>query len=440
MFTSQRSRAVAVVLLALAVRTLWALLIPVAPLSDSVAYDILARNVAAGIGYAFEAGHPTAYWPVGTSAVYALLYRLFGVGYAPIVVLNVLLGGLTVLLVMTLTERWYGRRAGLWAGLCLALWPGQVMFSTVLASELLFNVGWLAGLYLAGRQDWPTALRAPAVACTLAATSLIRPLALPLPAVFAWLSLANAGWKRPQLGRRVLATGAEAVVTVLLMLLFLSPWIERNRRSFGAPVLVSTNGGANLWMGNNPASNGSYMELPPEVEHMNEVARDRLLKQEAVAYIKASPLSFVKRTAIKAVQTFDRESIGVAWNRDGIAQRFGDAALKPLKLACTLYWWAMLALGALGVACVWRRSGIVGVIGDPSFVLWIYFAALHAIIVSGDRYHFPCVPLISALAGHALATWHERRMSSATCRTDEQMNVWEQSKAPLTQSCASSTT
>lgn len=419
MLATEHSRFVAVVLLALAVRAAWALAVPVAPISDSEAYDILARNLASGVGYAFEPGKPSAYWPVGTSAVYAVLYRAFGVGYTPIVALNVLVGGLTVALVMTLTRRWYGPRAGLYAGLILALWPGQVTFSTVLASELLFNLGWLAGLYSAGRVDWPAALRVPLVAASLAATSLVRPLALPMPVIFAWLCLAGPVRRTPRSWRALFAVGVEAVATLALMLVLLAPWAERNRRSLGEAVLVSTNGGTNLWMGNNPGTTGSYMPLPAKVNGLDEVARDRFLRDEAVAYIKARPLAFVGRTASKAVQTHDRETIGITWNRKGLARRFGQTPLKPLKLASTAYWWAMLALGVIGAACVWRRSGFSGWISDPAVVLWAYFAALHAIIVSGDRYHYPSVPLISALAGLALATWAERRTKESPLPTAE---------------------
>ena len=51
--------------------------------------------------------------------------------------------------------------------------------------------------------------------------------------------------------------------------------------------------------------------------------------------------------------------------------------------------------------------------GDPAIVLWTYFAVLHAIIVAGDRYHYPSVPPIAALAGLALATWTEHRTKNS---------------------------
>jgi hypothetical protein len=406
--TSERSRSIAVVLLALAVRAAWAAVVPVVPISDSGVYHLLASNIASGVGYAFTPGNPSAYWPVGTSAIYSLLYRTFGVSYTPIVVLNILVGGLTVALVMALTRAWYGSRAALLAGLALALWPGQIMFTTILASELLFNLGWLAGLYFSGRDRWPAALRIPLVAACMAATSLVRPLSLPMPLIFAWLQLNDPGGQASHSRGRIFRVGGEALATLALMLLLISPWAERNRRAFGEVILVSVNGGVNLWMGNNPESNGGFMHFPARVIGMNEVVRDRFLKDEAVAYIKARPIAFVGRTARKVVQTHDRESINIAWNEKGLIERFGPRSLLPLKLVSTAYWLTMLTLGGIGVICVWMRGGARALIGDPAVVLWSFFLVVHAIIVSGDRYHMPSIPLISALAGLTLATWFDR--------------------------------
>ncbi len=401
--TPERRSLVAVVALALAVRTAWSLAVPVSPVSDSGVYDVLARHICSGIGYAFEPGKPTAYWPVGTSAVYAALYWIFGVHYAPIVVLNVLLGGLTVALVMALARRWYGPRPALFAGLALALWPGQVMFSTILASELLFNAGWVAALYVSGRKDWGAVPRLTGVAALLAGASLVRPTALPMAWIFAWIEAVGPGEREVPASRRILHAGVGAAVATAMMILILSPWLDRNRRLLGGAVL-STNGGSNLWMGNNPNSTGGYMPPPTSITPLNNVEYDRALGREAIAFMKAHPGHALALAGRKIYITHDRETHGVTWNAPGLTERFGAGCLLPLKAACTAYWWAMLGLGLLGAREARRRAGPWRWIGEPSLVLWGYFFAVHAIIVGGDRYHYPSVPAIAALAGLALAT------------------------------------
>ena len=87
-----RRLAFAIVCVAICVRAIWAMAVPVVPVSDSVAYDTFASNLANGDGYGWRPESPTAYWPVGTSAMYALLYAMFGHVYWPIVFFNIVLG------------------------------------------------------------------------------------------------------------------------------------------------------------------------------------------------------------------------------------------------------------------------------------------------------------------------------------------------------------
>lgn len=384
-----------VLLLALALRAGWALMVPVVPLSDCVAYDLLARNIVEGHGYGFAPGELSAYWPVGTSAVFALLYTIFGVGYGPIVVMNVAVGVATVWLTMTLARDWFGDRVGLITGLFMAVWPGQVEFTTLLASELLFNVCVLAALYSESRDRWPTWRRAIMTGTALAAAAYVRPLALLLPALFAFCRVVG-----PQRGsRKWTAVAAEAAATALVMAMLIAPWAARNARVFGRFVLISTNGGPNLWMGNNPLSQGGYMELPPEVAGMNEADRDKYMGRIAKDYIRERPDVFAAGVFKKLLVTHDRESIGVVWNQEGLAEAFGRGIVMPLKWVSAFYWWSMLALATVGAVAAYRRLGFWRWLGLTPLVLWAYFAGVHGVVVGGDRYHYPSVPMIAALAG-----------------------------------------
>ncbi|WP_165252397.1 glycosyl transferase family 39 [Paludisphaera soli] len=384
--------------LALALRVAWGVVVPVVPESDSAAYDILARNIAAGDGYGFKPGVPSVYWPVGTSAIYATLYKAFGVGYGPIVALNVALGVGTVWLAMTLAHGWFGPRAGVITGLILAAWPGQIQFTTILASELPFNFLILCALYAEGRDRWPTALRIAAVGALTAGASYVRPLALAMPALLWWRRVVDPDMRRGGL----VANTAEAAGVVLVVAILIAPWAARNARIFGSPVLISANGGANFWMGNNPDSNGGYMPLPPRVEKLNEVERDALLKREGRQYVLEHPERFAVGLVKKFIMTHSRESIGVVWNQAGLTRVFGRGVLGPMKLASALYFGAAMLAAVVGAVHALRRLGFRRWIGLPPIVFWAYFAAVHMATVGGDRYHYPSVPMIAALAASGI--------------------------------------
>lgn len=392
-----RRRLIAIVAFALVLRAAWALAVPVRPVSDSAAYDAFARSLAEGRGYGWSAGDPSAYWPPGTSALYGGLYAVFGTSSVPIVLFNLLLGGAIVLMSALAARRWFGDAAGLAAGAATAVWPSLVAFTTVLASELPFIALLLLGVLLWERR---TTISAVAPGLVFAAAAFVRPQALLVPAV-----LAMGDLLRREPARAVLARGA---LTGAVMLAALLPWSLRNQRELGAFVLISTNGGANLWMGNHPGTTGAYAPLPAWTKGMDEVSRERALREQAVAYVKAEPAAFVARTLKKLVALHDRETIGAAWN-PGLRERFGPAVEKGFKVAATVFWWAALASGLAGGFVLLRRDGLRAWMGHPAVALWAYLALTHAVIVVQDRYHFPSIPLVAALGGLAAAACFRRR-------------------------------
>lgn len=418
-----RRSLIAIALLAAALRLGWALAVPVVPVSDSHAYDTFARNIAAGVGMAWEPGRPTAYWPVGTPALYAAIYAVLGASYVPIVVLNIALGVAIAVFTAILGARWFGSFAGRAAGIVLACWPSHIQFTTILASELPFTF-----LIVAGTWTWITMheaavrghphrrLLARAAVCGVifALASLVRPTALLIPAVLAGLEFLTL--------RHRLRTLASAAACFIVMGLCIAPWAYRNTTLFGELVLISTNGGVNLWMGNNPRTTGQYQPELPAAPGMNEAAWNQMHKDQAVAFIREDPAAFVRRSAIKAVRLHDRETIGVAWNKGGLTaafpSRFADqpeseagpartheqrGATRALKLGSSVYWYGVLGLAVLGVPVMLRRGPLWLAINHPATVMWAYFIAVHAVLVYQDRYHFPATPFMATIAGLTLS-------------------------------------
>lgn len=403
-----------VLLLAAGLRLGWMLIVPVAPVSDSTRYDFFAQRLARGLGYTEADGRATAYWPAGPSLLFSLVYRLTGPDsphrLTGVALLNLAMGVASVALVIYLGLRWFGPRTGCLAGLILACWPSQIQFTTVIASEtpmIFFMLAALA-LWTAGRPNlWLAA--AGAGAC-LAAASMMRPTALLLPAVFA----AGPLVQKPQRLRTLAAAGLMTGVMIVLI----SPWSLRNHRVFGEFVLISTNGGVNLWMGNNPHADGGYMEHPGR-DFGGEVARDRELKREGLAYIRNEPGAFVTRSFLKLLRLHDRETIGVCWNQAGLQRRLefagrpaGAQVFTVLKAASSLYWWAVLGCAVLSAL---RLSAVSPGAASLAVLPWAYFAVLHAVTVIQDRYHFAAVPFVALLA--ALSWSRERARSRVTGST-----------------------
>jgi len=398
--TMRKGATVAVLAVAGVLRLVWVLCIPVAPISDSWAYDVLARNLARGMGYGWHPGHPTATWPVGPSFLYSVFYRVFGFVYAPIVIFNIVISLVTILLGMKLAERWFNSKVALLAGILLALWPVQIEFASVLGSELIFNVLVLCWLAILELTEWNGWLKLIAAGVVAGLTCYVRPVALLIPAALCIREVI--------LYRRIVRPVASMAVVYLVMAAVIAPWSIRNTRDFGHFFLVSTNGRENLWEGNNPAGNGETEALPPEVQHMGEGQREIYLGKIAEAYIRQHPFLFAGRTVKKAFLLYDRESIGVYWNQPSILRLYGNRAFWILKIVSDLYWGAALLLGLWGAVLVFARERVIAAVMSLPILLWLYFTGVYSTTVVQDRYHFAAIPFIAVLAALALQCFGDR--------------------------------
>ena len=378
-------------LFALALRCAWILLCPNEPFSDQTVYHYHASMMALGKGYIDQAGAPTNYYPVGYPALLAPFYAVFGAKFVVAYGVNLILAGVQVAGAFRLGELLYGPRAARYAALFVGIHPTFVLMATVIASENPFCAGtpWALWFFVrAVREPKRGAWLACAGGALVALLAYVRPpalLFLSCPVVFAWIDRGAA--------RAAIANAATAGLTALALL---APWGMRNEQEFGKFSITSFNGGANLYLGNNPVSAGDWMDLPADTESMGLVERDQVLGRRAMAYIKANPGHYAALTLNRIQVTLRSDTIAPAWDRVGIVRRLGRGAFLPLKVACTLAHWALL-LG-LG-ATIWRvgkRVGWRGLWPADGELAWTtgLLAFPFVFILGGNRYVLPLMSVV----------------------------------------------
>ena len=375
-----------VLALGFALRLGWILLVPSMPVSDASVYHMLAQNMVATGNYAWPNGQMTSYWPVGAPALYALSYIALGSGTGA-VALNLLLGTVMIALVYKLARE-VEPRAALPAALIMALWPAFIQFTNFPNSERPFTVLLLGALAVRGRGS-TTVLRSLAGVILLVGATYMRPIALPL-----LFLLPMAGWIKH---RRATVMAKDLGVSLAAAAILMTPWALRNERLYGEPALVSTNLGVNLWMGNNPASDGGFMTPPKKTG--NEDQQDKAFRAEAMTFIKAEPGRYVVLTLNRVRKTFDRETSGVTWN-----PALPDKLVKPLKLLSSLFWWIVASAALLGLTG-WLRRDWRAVI-DPLTLSPAVVVSTSVFIVASERYHMPVGPFAAIFAALLLARWN----------------------------------
>jgi hypothetical protein len=403
-------------LVAFLLRVALSTLVPVRPVWDGAIYARSADFIAHGRGYTRTAIDPdepaeaTAFYPVGFPAMLAPLRWVWGRNLD--LVAQSFAGALLVVIAGLLGRRAGGPRIGTLAAWLVALWPGGILLSASWMSEPFFSlfVG-AASLLVAYTKRSRTLSTSVALAVILGLGALVRPTAIPMLVVYvvglAFFQTAH----EPRLARgRALAK--HLVVALLVAFAVMLPWTIRNAMSLDAPAIVSTNGGANLLVGT--SNEGSFARIPEELDcssALPEVARDRCRAEVAIDRIREAPFVWLARGVLKLVHTFGHESAPAqAW---GGAILIDDDDVQETAslwaLAIDRMWWLGFLSAAIAGAVVFAKRSAGSSLHVAIFAPIVGLAALHFVMLGGDRYHAPVVMPMAVLAAIAIDLGFRRR-------------------------------
>jgi 4-amino-4-deoxy-L-arabinose transferase-like glycosyltransferase len=419
------------------------------PAEDGHFYHIVAGRMAAGQGYTWlwPDGSVTfaAHYPVGYPAVLAGLYALLGGPVAPAAMLfNAVLGSVAVFAVHRVVASGGSRLSALLASLAVAVHPGLVMYTPALMTEgvtaaLLAMSAWCAVATRSARskEQWKWLF---GLGVLMGVTALVRPESLLLAPVFGALAASGSepgtGEPRPRWCRLRASAWVFGIALGTC-----SPWTVRNCLRMDRCVLLSANGGWNLYIGSMPEGNGGWVPIegesvPPACRRVfGEANKDICFARAARERILAHSLSWLRLIPQKLAATFDysgasafylqasnpRELGAEAKLRLGLLETGADRMLvlaallavlrldgpqrqwRSLVCAASLPWlflrWAWLSwLGVVfGAALLGRRMNQRLAVPFAASVIALT-ALVHAVFFGAGRYSLVCIPLLAALA------------------------------------------
>ena len=387
------------------------------PLVDADYYDYLGERIAHGAG--FDAG---PFWqPPLYPALLGAIYRVTGHTLFAPRLMQVCFGAFAAAGTALLAHRATGSRGAAWiAGLLVALHGVLVFYDGELLAVSLAIALTTGALLVATARTAPTRAGALASGGLLGLAALaVAPSALIAPAI------AMVWWRR---ARRESALVLVALACVLVACAGI------NRARSGEWVLISANGGVNLWLGNNPdgeralairpgAAWEAMMEEPVAAGARTATDQDRWFRNRALSFCASNPGSCSAGLAHKAhLLVASREMP----RNENIYLLRGQS---PVLAA--LVWHAgsigfpgvvVFPLAAMGAVFLARRKRV----GDPvpdddsrSNARWILFAALVASAIGPlvffvtSRHRAPMIPLACVAAGIAVVEWRSRRGANA---------------------------
>ncbi|MDH4065056.1 MAG: glycosyltransferase family 39 protein, partial [Acidobacteriota bacterium] len=247
-------------------------------LGDAHAYDGWAQRLAGGDWIGTDVFYQAPLYPYFLGVLYALAGR----DLVLVRVVQAIVGSGAAVLLTSAGTRLFSRRVGLLAGFGLALYAPAIFFDGLLQKSVLDVFFMCATLWVASRlvdrprDGWLWL----ALGMTMGALSLTRENALALVVVALVWSLLAGRWRKDRrheaqdefeghaVGLRALGDirlrGLAAPALLLCGLAaVLLPVVARNYAVTGGFYLTTSQFGPNFYIGNNPASDGTYMSLRP---------------------------------------------------------------------------------------------------------------------------------------------------------------------------------
>ncbi|MEE9293987.1 MAG: tetratricopeptide repeat protein [Phycisphaerae bacterium] len=386
---------------------------------DAAGYDEWGQRLAGGEWWWPETFYQAPLYPYFLAGT----YKLLGHDTWALRLVQCVLGAAGCVMVALAGDRFFSRRAGLAAGLLMALYPPAIYFDGivqkaslgfVLTAGLLWALG--TGAKRPSKWLWLT------VGVLLGLLALTRENALALgPVVVAWLVfwLPSRSLRGPlPYGRgsdgtrgcpRTDRWAAVAMVVAGLGLTLL-PVGFHNQRVGGEFSLTTFQMGPNFYMGNHAEADGRYKPMvagreTPQFERADatmfaERAMGRTLTPREVShywlaqswkYIRSDPFGWLRLLGLKWCLT---------WNRYEIPDTEGYFIYREFSpllslLGRVLHFGVLCPLAVLGVALTWSRRRELALL----YVLALVTAGAVALFYVFGRYRLPLVPILGIFAG-----------------------------------------
>lgn len=361
-------------------------------------YFTHAVQLADGGGYVWN-GHPTAYWPIGWPFILSLVIRIFGPHMMAGLFTNVVFSICIVVLVYFITLAIFkSRPAAVTASIAYTLLPSHLLWNSILGSEESFTLLLLLSIYLyllatKRNKSWFWLLSVAGLVMGFATD--VRPIPLLFP-----ICLICYEWF---LHRRRWLNGFQRVLTFsVFMAIGVLPVTIRNWIVMKHFILVSTNGGVNLWQGTH-TDGGYFWSWLPWINPLlkagnNEILSNQIGQQAAEKFIFAHPLSTAHHGFLKIIDLY-KNDINSVWYT---FHEVSPGLTNTMNSVCNTTYFLFMLLALVGLVALARHRcrGKFAVLP----LLWIvYNTAIFVFFPAWDRFRYPMMPLFAIFLGYGVA-------------------------------------
>lgn len=407
---SKTSFLVSLGILALIPRLVWVLFVNTKPVSDFVLYNNYAINASNGIFNAYHHTYSLFPFKFGYPVVLSLAYRLLGSNSFSAVILNIVFSVLTAYSIYWLGKMLFTETSGRVSAILFALWPAQIMYSSVLASEHIFIIFFILSIGMLIKATQSTSIKAKvwypiASGFLLGITNQIRPISLLLiPAFFMFIFLFT---EYKKLCKEEFIEKSKTLVLLLGSYSFFFILVSLPLSHLIGVDVWKASAGYNIMVGTNYESNGTYSS---QVENSLAPYKNDYDTFHSVAAkigfgrIVESPITFISLLEKKVIIMWGNEEYGYFWSTNALTNTnsFSDMAQtnpRALKLISQIFYINILILAILG--CISAKKNKIRAT-SALLVIFVGLFLSYSILEVQSRYHFPAMPLLMVFSGYGI--------------------------------------
>jgi 4-amino-4-deoxy-L-arabinose transferase-like glycosyltransferase len=387
--------------------------------------NIHAIELTKGIWFEDNEGNPSGRRPIGYPMALALFYKIFGAHVVVAWCVQLALFLCTSCFIYLIGKFTFSKSIGLLATFFYSIYPTSIYSIKLITDEHLLVALWYGGVVLLLREMRGSRLKFGWLwyGLIFGYATMVRTHTIFMPVVVGLVALL----KKSSIKRAALVI----ILVGMVMQLINLPWVIRNYKAWGVPVLYTATGGFVYGQVNDAAkpSGGGQIpargepgfsaELEQAIESQNEGRIHQEANRQMVKWIATHPARFVT-LGVARVLDF------MCWNRKGgvwplwYQMQEGHYRNNSLylpqnkkmfeEMAFIAYYVVLFscAFGVILALCRWQslppntRGGLV-LIGS----LFFFWLLEHMIIYPDRKYRYPLEPLMILVGCYFLRYVHE---------------------------------
>lgn len=390
-------------------------------LLDNDWIHIQAIELTQGKWFLNADGVPSGRRPIGYPLFIGLLYKIFGVHIKIVWAAQLVLSVVCIYFLYLIGKSIFNERVGLWTAFFFSIYPTAIYSIKLITDEHLFLSVWYFGLLLLFReiQGRPLKWNWLWYGLIFGYATMIRTHTIFMPAVAGLTAFfLKRSWKN------ILGV---IMLTVLVMQLINLPWIIRNYKTWGVPVLYTATACFVYTQVNSNAVNeegagrvpqrgepGFSEELEKAYQSGNEGLAHKICGRETKRWILSHPVEFVFMGIRKLLVLMNWNRSGGVWPlwyqyteghfdparplSDSIREIFQEAAFISYYVLLFLFLFSFFPMTRSWKAFSPATKISLLILGS-CFLFWF---AEHMVIYAFRKYRYPLEPLMMILAVYFL--------------------------------------